>query len=151
MTGMMTYKERLANEQRAVLLGIYSSIALSILAECESISKTKILFLSFLCKPSLVNLRGIVSPNQKRELLSHAACNVSGKFEQLQRELPYIVDALALLVKSGCVNDMGNTYILTLHGQELSAAFENAFYRRLAAEAATLDDAFVVLEVIRNV
>lgn len=151
MTRMMTYKERLANEQRAVLLGIYSNVALSILAECESISKTKLLFLSFLCKASLVNLKGVIYPSQKRNLLSHAAGTVSGKFEQLQRELPYIVDTLVLLVKSGCVNDMGDAYTLTPRGKELSTPFENAFFKRLAAEVITLDDAFVALEVIRNV
>ena len=151
MTRIMTYKERLATEQRAVLLSIYSSIVLSILADCESMSTTKLLFLSFLCKPSFVNMKGIISPCQKRNLLSHATGIVSGKFEQLKRELPYIVDALVLLVKSGCVNDTGDAYTLTPRGKELSTPFENAFFKRLAAEVITLDDAFVALEVIRNV
>lgn len=148
---MTTYREQLEIEQRAMMVGIYVDIALSILLQCKTCSKVKLLFLMFLCKSITASPKDLVNSRKKKDLLKQGVCHAGGRFEQLQRELPYIVDALALLVETGCVADVESGYALTPQGRPFSRPMENRVCSKLVDEALILDDAYVVLEVVRNV
>lgn len=151
MNPMLSPTEQLYLRQRAIQLSIYLDVMLSILAQVESVSATKLLILSFFLKTGARGGSDLLNGRYRKSLFERAACEASGRFGQMLRELPYGAESLKMLVDFGLANVSSGVFSISAQGESMASGLRDAFQKRLIDEAVRLDDAYVLMEVLRNV
>ena len=86
-----------------------------------------------------------------KHLIERATCAVSGNYESFLYELEYSVEAIEIAGDGGFIAIEGALACLTNEGRAQSCRTNNPFIPKLINEVASLDDRYVLSEMIRNV
>ena len=143
--------DQLYLHQRAIQLSIYLDVMLSILVQAKSMSSTKLMILSFFLKTGARGGSDMLNGRYRKSLFERAACEASGRFEQMLRELPYGAESLKMLADFGLASVSGGVCSISMQGESIASGLRDTFQKRLVDEAVKLDDAYVLMEVLRNV
>ena len=133
------------------MVSIYLDYLLVILSCVNSMSVTKLLILTFLSKSIESHGNELLNGRYSKNLIERATCAVSGSYESFLYELQYSVEAIEIAVEGGLIASKEAVVCLTNEGRAQECRVSNPFIPKLINEVASLDDRYVLSEMIRNV
>lgn len=133
------------------MLSIYLDYLLAILSCVNSMSVTKLLILMFLSKSIESHGNELLNGRYSKNLIERATCAVSGSYESFLYELQYSVEAIEIAFQGGLIAIKEAVVCLTDEGRAQDCKVNNSFVPKLINEVASLDDKYVLSEMIRNV
>ena len=137
--------------QRAIVVSIYLDYLLAVLSCVNSMSITKLLVLMFLSKSIESHGSELLNGRYSKHLIERATCAVSGNYESFLYELQYSVEAIEIATEGGLIVIEDTLACLTGKGRAQDCKVKNPFIPKLISEVASLDDKYVLSEMIRNV
>lgn len=100
----------------------------------------------------ILKLRSMVTDaGCSKNLIERAACAVSGSYSSFLYELQYSVEAIEIANVGGLIAIEDAFVRLTNEGRTQGCRVNNSFISKLIREVASLDDKYVLSEMIRNV
>lgn len=144
-------RSRSQSDFHAIQLALYCDIAECILDDDLSLSTTKLILFSFLAKCRRIKSRRSYDGRPKADLLSKVTCEAAGSFNLLLVDLPFIVEALSLLLGANRLVYDENGLIRLNVESGLDKCFDDTLMRKLVKQSVDFDDSFVLQEVLRNV
>ena len=151
MKPMASCSNNLFLRQRAIVVSIYLDYLLAILSCVNSMSITKLLVLMFLSKSIESHGSELLNGRYSKHLIERATCAVSGNYESFLYELQYSVEAIEIAAEGGFIVIEDSLACLTGEGRAQDCKVNNPFIPKLICEVASLDDKYVLSEMIRNV
>lgn len=148
---MASCSNNLFLRQRAIVVSIYLDYLLAILSCVNSMSITKLLVLMFLSKSIESHGSELLNGRYSKHLIERATCAVSGNYESFLYELQYSVEAIEIAAEGGFIVIEDSLACLTGEGRAQDCKVNNPFIPKLICEVASLDDKYVLSEMIRNV
>ena len=148
---MTSYSKDLFLRQRAIVVSIYLDYLLAILSCADSMIVTKLLVLMFLSKSIESHGSGLLNGRHLKNLVERATCAVSGGYESFLYELQYSVEAIEIAAEGGFIAIEDAFVCLSNEGRAQGCRVNNSFIPKLISEVASLDDKYVLSEMIRNV
>lgn len=133
------------------MVSIYLDYLLAVLSCVNSMSVTKLLILMFLSKSIESHGSELLNGRYSKHLIERATCAVSGNYESFLYELQYSVEAIEIAAEGGLITIEDTLACLTGEGRARVCKVKNPFISKLISEAASLDDKYVLSEMIRNV
>lgn len=151
MSEMFDCPNDLILRQRAIVVSIYLEYLLDVLSCASGMSVTKALVLMFLSKSIEAHGTRLLNGRYSKQLLERATCAVSGDFDLFLYELEYSIEAIEIAANAGLVAIEDAMVSLTSNGRSQDNKMNNLFLTHLIDEVVSLDDGYVLLEMIRNV
>ena len=148
---MTNFSNNLFLRQRAIVVSIYLDYLLAVLSCVNSMSVTKLLILMFLSKSIESHGNELVNGRYSKNLIERATCAVAGNYESFLYELQYSVEAIEIAAEGGLIAIEDTLASLTGEGRAQDCKVKNPFIPKLISEVASLDDKYVLSEMIRNV
>ena len=148
---MTNFSNNLFLRQRAIVVSIYLDYLLAVLSCVNSMSVTKLLILMFLSKSIESHGNELVNGRYSKNLIERATCAVAGNYESFLYELQYSVEAIEIAAEGGLIAIEDTLASLTGEGRAQNCKVKNPFIPKLISEVASLDDKYVLSEMIRNV
>lgn len=148
---MTIFSNNLFLRQRAIVVSIYLDYLLAVLSCVNSMSVTKLLILMFLSKSIESHGNELVNGRYSKNLIERATCAVAGNYESFLYELQYSVEAIEIAAEGGLIAIEDTLASLTGEGRAQDCKVKNPFIPKLISEVASLDDKYVLSEMIRNV
>lgn len=133
------------------MVSIYLDYLLAVLSCVDSMSVTKLLILMFLSKSIESHGSELLNGRYSKHLIEGATCAVSGSYESFLYELQYSVEAIEIATEGGLIVIEDTLARLTGEGRAQDCKVKNPFIPKLISEVASLDDKYVLSEMIRNV
>lgn len=133
------------------MISIYLDYLLAILSCVNGMSVTKLLVLMFLSKSIESHGNELLNGRYTRRLIERATCAVSGTYGSFLYELQYSVEAIEIASEGGLIGIEDAFVCLTNEGRAQDCRVNNSFIPKLISEVASLDDKYVLSEMIRNV
>lgn len=133
------------------MVSIYLDYLLAVLSCVNSMSVTKLLILMFLSKSIESHGSELLNGRYSKQLIERATCAVSGSYESFLYELQYSVEAIEIATEGGLIVIEDTLACLTGEGRAQDCKVKNPFIPKLISEVASLDDKYVLSEMIRNV
>lgn len=137
--------------QRVIVVSIYLDYLLAVLSCVNSMSITKLLVLMFLSKSIESHGSELLNGRYSKHLIERATCAVSGNYESFLYEFQYSVEAIEIAAEGGLIAIGDTLACLTGEGRAQDCKVKNPFIPKLICEVASLDDKYVLSEMIRNV
>lgn len=133
------------------MVSIYLDYLLAVLSCVDSMSVTKLLILMFLSKSIESHGSELLNGRYSKHLIERATCAVSGSYESFLYELQYSVEAIEIATEGGLIVIEDTLARLIGEGRAQDCKVKNPFIPKLISEVASLDDKYVLSEMIRNV
>lgn len=133
------------------MVSIYLDYLLAVLSCVNSMSVTKLLILMFLSKSIESHGKELLNGRYSKNLIERATCAVAGNYESFLYELQYSVEAIEIAAEGGLIAIEDDLACLTREGRVQDCKVKNPFIPKLIREVASLDDKYVLSEMIRNV
>ena len=130
-----------------IQISIYCSIVKNLLLKCRSISIIKTILFSFIIKKRQGMHRRLYNGNHRVDLVLKFLAQASGLFDNLCEQMPYIFEAIDLLIKDGfCEIHEGE--LICCSTNQLKVPNYDAFTEAAILESRSYSDRQFLREVI---
>ena len=133
-----------------LLVSKYCSLVKQILNMHKELSVNKMIFFAYLLKTKSNYYKLLYNANTTKDIVIKSISQISGDFIEYCKNIPYIIEAIHLLIKN---NDIifHNSVLICKNEGKSNDVYDDKFIKKSIEESASFSDRQFLKEVLNNV